>query len=98
MNSVVATACPLLVTWLVVPRCILRNWSIVANDRRPGGAAQERLVGYVYGHPGQADGTWVVTSIVVRRDNHIAVTKSGTEYELQGCASAGVPDGPDAEL
>ncbi len=44
---------------------------------------QEYLVGQVYGHPRQPDGALVTTSAVVRRDGCVAVTASGTQYELE---------------
>jgi hypothetical protein len=44
----------------------------------------EHLVGEVYGHPTRPDGTVVTTSHVVRREGALAITASGTEYELEG--------------
>ena len=46
-------------------------------------------MGHVFGHPQQPDGTLITTSQVMHYDGRVAITRSGTRYELEG-------DGVDA--
>ena len=64
--------------------CILKNWTAFQRRSASDGTVHEHLVGEVYGHPARPDGTVVTTSHVIRRDGQVAITASGTRYELDG--------------
>lgn len=56
----------------------IENWIVTLDNR---------LEGYVYGHPRIQDGHRASTSLIQGKRNGYVVTLSGTEYEL------GIPDG-----
>jgi hypothetical protein len=65
----------------------LKNWSFTANGD-DGYKAPEQLIpclqGNVYGHPNPKhhDGKFIVTSKLIGKRNGLAITQSGSEYEL----------------
>lgn len=62
----------------------LKNWTTFQRRSGSDGTVHEHLVGEVYGHPTRPDGTVVTTSHVIRREGQVAITASGTHYELDG--------------
>ena len=62
----------------------LKNWRAVRRVSGRTGRVQEYLVGEVYGDPHRADGSLIRTTHVVRREGRIAITASGSRYELDG--------------
>jgi len=63
----------------------LENWCVVSRGWlgfEPPERERICLHGTVTGHPRCADGKEITTSMVVARNGHCVVTKSGNEYEL----------------
>jgi hypothetical protein len=56
----------------------IENWEVVINL----GQAKQYLHGEVYGHPHFPDGHTVTTSGLIDWHDDVAVTKSGTIYQL----------------
>ena len=56
----------------------IENWEVFSNPWR----MKQYLRGEVYGHPRLADGRVVTTSAVIELRDDVAVTKSGTIYQL----------------
>lgn len=65
----------------------LENWGIIQSPSNPYEAPEMRkmqVTGDVYDHPNPKwdDGHGITTSNVVKIENGIAYTRSGSEYEL----------------
>ncbi len=63
----------------------LQNWSLVSiydNPYLPPELQTKGLHGLVYGHPNHKDGTEVTTSAFLFMFNGLALTASGSEYQL----------------
>ena len=56
----------------------LENWEMISNPWK----MKQYLHGEVYGHPRLPDGRLVTTSAVIELHDNVAVTKSGTIYQL----------------
>jgi hypothetical protein len=65
----------------------LKKWSFGSRNHSPYAAPEQLclcLQGNVYGHPNPRhhDGKFIVTSRLIGKRNGLAVTQSGSEYEL----------------
>jgi hypothetical protein len=56
----------------------IENWEVVTNPRN----MKQWLHGEVQGHPRFPNGSLVTTSILMELRDEVAVTKSGTIYQL----------------
>jgi len=73
-----------------MPCARLRNWSVFRRYSRTHSAVCDYVTGDVYGSDRRPDGTRIVTSAVVDRDEDGVVTSSGDRYVLEG--ESGAPD------
>ena len=58
----------------------LKKWIVFTDN--PNKEPHFHLKGFVYDHPGHANGTPITTSRVIKIENGIATTGSGSEYLL----------------